>query len=66
MDFKKICMNKIFWSAISASLALSVLLFNISMAGIDANAEEIQIVHEDIKLILKDTGYIRGFIDKSQ
>ena len=74
VDLKKLCFNKIFWSAITASFAFSILLFNIAMETIDgntqytntaiaSNAEEIQIVHEDIKQILIDTSYIRGFID---
>ena len=62
--------------AITASFAFSVLLFNITMGAIDANAEytnaaiesnseEIQIVHEDIKQILGDTSYIRGLVDSN-
>ncbi len=73
---KKLCLNKIFWMAITASFAFSVLLFNITMGAIDANAqftndaiesnaEEIQIVREDIKQILVDTSYIRGIVDSN-
>lgn len=76
VDLKKLCFNKIFWSAITASFAFSVLLFNITMGAIDANAqytndaiksnaEEIQIVHQDIKQILVDTSYIRGIVDSN-
>lgn len=66
LDLKKLCLNKIFWSAISASFAFTIIMFNVSMNNIDANAEEIQIIHEDIKEILKDTNYIRGVIDNGQ
>lgn len=77
MDLKKLCLNKIFWSAISASFVFTILLFNIIGASIDANAEytmkaieanteEIQIVNKDIKQILVDTSYIRGIIDNSK
>ena len=63
VDWRKMCLNKMFWSVVSASFAFTIIMFNVTMAASDANAEEIQIIHEDIKLILSDTNYIRGIVD---
>lgn len=76
MDLRKLCFNKIFWLAIAASLAFTILLFDISMSSIDVNAEytkdaieanteAIQVVNTDIKQILVDTSYIRGIVDSN-
>ena len=76
VDLKKLCFNKIFWMAISASFAFTVLMFNITMSTIDANGEytmdaisdntqAIQVVNTDIKQILVDTSYIRGIVDSN-
>lgn len=51
--------------AISASLAFTILMFNISMSMIEVNAEAIQVVNTDIKQILIDTNYIRGIVDSN-
>ena len=64
LDIKKLCLNKIFWSAISASFAFTVIMFNVTIGISNANGEEIQIIHEDIKEILSDTSYIRGILQK--
>lgn len=66
VNLKNLCLNKIFWSAITASFAFSILLFNITMGAIEANADAIQITNEDIKQILSDTSYIRGIIENNQ
>ncbi len=76
LDLKKLCLNKIFWMAISASFAFTMIMFNISMSIIDVNAEftkdaieanteAIQVVNTDIKQILVDTSYIRGIVDSN-
>ena len=76
IDLKKIGLNKIFWSVVTASFAFTMVMFNITMNTIDTNAEytrdaisdnkkELQIVNADIKEILADTNYIRGIIDGS-
>lgn len=73
---KKLCLNKIFWSAITASFAFTMIMFNITMDRIDANAEytkdaiavnteAIQVVNSDIKQILADTSYLRGIADSN-
>ena len=64
MKLPDLCLNKVFLTMISASFFFSFLLFNIAVAGIDANAEEIRIVHEDIKQILSDTAFIKGQLTK--
>lgn len=49
---------------VSASFLFSIMLFNIVMAANEANAQEIQIIHEDIKAILQDTGFIKGMLEE--
>ncbi len=76
VDLKKLSLNRIFWSVVTASFAFSILLFNIAMASIDAsvestnnaiqaNSKAIQITNTDIKQILIDTSYIRGFVESN-
>jgi len=68
--------NKLFWSAITASFAFTVIMFNITMDSVDANAQyqndaiktntdSIKIVNGDIKQILIDTSYLRGTVDQN-
>jgi len=47
VDLKKICSNKIFWSAITASFAFTMIMFNVTMNATSVNAESIQIISEE-------------------
>lgn len=65
MNLKQLCVSKIFWSVVTASFAFSIFLFGITTGAIDANADAINTSNEDIKQILADTGYIRGFMESN-